>query len=145
LCVSHKTNKYRLIGRNITKWEMIFVQLFCDNFFTTFSLILTLSFYSLFLFLSPLFLTEKKLSPKVVSNDCSNITTLTKYMQGSEYKLRIPHFSTFIMCELQSLDYLTKTNTGANFISKHIFFFLKILMEYHQIWLDSLKSLENLN
>ena len=54
---------------------MIFVQPLYDNFLTTFSLILTLFSY----FLSPLFLTnekrEKEIVTKVVSNDCSNITT----------------------------------------------------------------------
>ena len=63
------------------KREMIFVQSFCDNFLSHTYIILLFSF---FLFLSPLFLTnkkrerERKIVTKVVSNNCSNITTLSK-------------------------------------------------------------------
>jgi len=56
---------------------MIFVQQLFDNFLPHTHIILL---FSLFLFFSSLFLTnekrgKKKLSPKVVSNGCSNITT----------------------------------------------------------------------
>jgi len=45
------------IGCIFDAWKMIFVQLFCDNFFSYTHVIF---FSSLFLFLSPLFLTNKK-------------------------------------------------------------------------------------
>jgi len=60
---------------------MIFVQPLCYNFLITFSLILTLYFYSLssFFFLycfGPMKREKMKVVNKVVTNDCTYITTL---------------------------------------------------------------------
>jgi len=60
---------------------MIFVQPFCNDFLTTFSLIFTLCFYSLFSFFSlyyflPIEIKEMEFVMKIVTNSCSYIIAL---------------------------------------------------------------------
>jgi len=74
-----------------SKREMIFVQPFCDNFLTTFSLILALLYYSLSSFFSlhcfrPMKREKKEIVTKVVPNDCSNIITQKKKFRKPLYQ-----------------------------------------------------------
>ena len=75
----HKLNFWLL---PFSFWEMIFIHLFCDNFWTIFSLILTWSSYPLFFFFSfhcfwSIRRKKNMLSPKLSQNGCSNIIALS--------------------------------------------------------------------
>jgi len=63
---------------------MIFVQPFCDNFWTAFSLILTRHSYSLSIVFDQYEEKKAMLSPKLSSIGCTNISAQQFYTQ-SEY------------------------------------------------------------